>query len=131
MTRVLVTGASGFIGRAAVAALAQNGCAVRAALRRLPEPAFPPGIEVMQHPDLSQSFDWRPLLDGIDRVIHLAGIAHTGRGVAPEFYDRINCAATARACSRGRRSRREAFRADLIDPRAERTGRGTCLDRTR
>ena len=95
MTRVLVTGASGFIGRAAVAALAQNGCTVRAAVRRAPEPAFPASVEVMQHPDLSQSFDWRPLLDGVDRVIHLAGIAHTGRSVAPELYDRINCGATA------------------------------------
>lgn len=95
VTRVLLTGASGFIGRAAMAALARHGCSLRAAVRRAPEPAFPAGIEVMQHPDLSQSFDWRPLLDGVDRVIHLAGIAHTGRGVAPELYDRINCAATA------------------------------------
>ena len=64
VTRLLVTGASGFLGRAAIAAFAQNGCALRAAVRRQPEPAFPSGVEVAQHPDLSEAFDWRPLLDG-------------------------------------------------------------------
>jgi len=95
-TRILVTGASGFIGRATVAALAQNGYALRAAVRRPPEPGFADDIEVTQHPDLSEAFDWRPLLDGVDYVIHLAGIAHIGRAVAPELYDRVNRAATAR-----------------------------------
>ena len=96
MTRLLVTGASGFLGRAAIAAFAQNGYALRAAVRRQPDPALPSGIEVVQHPDLSETFDWRPLLDGVDQVVHLAGIAHTGRGVPPELYDRINRLATAK-----------------------------------
>jgi nucleoside-diphosphate-sugar epimerase len=96
MTRVLVTGASGFIGRAATNALAQSGHTVRAAMRRPPEAAFAPGVEVMQHPDLSQIVDWRPLLDGVDRVIHLAAIADARSGVAPELYDRVNRLATER-----------------------------------
>lgn len=93
-TRILITGASGFVGRALAAAFAQGGYTVRAAVRRPPEPAFARGVEVVQHPDLSEDFDWRPLLEGVDQVIHLAGIAHTGRGVAPELYDRINRQAT-------------------------------------
>ena len=95
MTRVLVTGASGFIGRAAVTALTRSGYAVRAAVRRPPQPPFAPGIEVMQHPDLSQSFDWTPLLAGVDQVVHLAGIAHTGNIVAASLYDSVNRRATA------------------------------------
>jgi nucleoside-diphosphate-sugar epimerase len=91
---VLVTGASGFVGRAVVTAFARDGRAVRAAVRRPPQPAFVAGIEVVQHPDLSQPFDWAPLLDGVDQVVHLAGIAHTG-GVASELYDRVNRQATA------------------------------------
>ena len=95
VTRILVTGASGFIGRAVVTAFAQRGDALRAAVRRPPQPPFPAAIEVVTHPDLAQPIDWRPLLDGVDQVIHLAGIAHIGRGVAPELYDRVNRLATA------------------------------------
>jgi nucleoside-diphosphate-sugar epimerase len=93
MSRILVTGASGFIGRATVAALVKDGHAVRAAVRR-PQHSFPDGVEVMQHPDLTQPIDWRPLLAGIDQVVHLAGIAHTGRADAT-LYDRVNRQATA------------------------------------
>ena len=95
VTRILVTGASGFIGRAVVAAFAQRGDVLRAAVRRPPQPPFPAAIEVVQHPDLAQPIDWRPLLAGVDQIIHLAGIAHIGRGVAPELYDRVNRLATA------------------------------------
>jgi UDP-glucose 4-epimerase len=95
MSRILVTGASGFIGSAVVEALARDGHAVRAAVRR-PHLSFPDGVEVVQHPDLAQAFDWQPLLQNVDQVVHLAGIAHTGRGVDRAAYDRVNRQATAR-----------------------------------
>lgn len=95
MKRVLVTGASGFVGRAVVAAFAKEGRTLRAAVRRPPQPPFPDGVQVLQHPDFAQPVDWRPLLDGVDTVIHLAGIAHTGRSVTVASYDRVNVSATA------------------------------------
>ena len=94
MTRILVTGASGFVGRAVVRAFARSGRTVRAAVRRSPPESFPASVEAVVHPDLAQSFDWSPYLDGVAQVIHLAGIAHTG-GVAAEHYERVNRAATA------------------------------------
>jgi UDP-glucose 4-epimerase len=94
MNRVLVTGATGFLGRAAVAAFARSGQAVRAAARRHVR-AFSDGVDVVQHPDLAQPFDWRPLLENIDTVVHLAGIERS-RGIAVSLYDRINHQATAR-----------------------------------
>jgi UDP-glucose 4-epimerase len=95
--RVLVTGASGFIGRAVIAAFAKDGYALRAAVRSPPQPPFGAGVEVIRHPDLAEPIDWGPLLEGTDAVIHLAGIAHTGRGVVPELYDRVNRLATDQA----------------------------------
>jgi nucleoside-diphosphate-sugar epimerase len=94
MSRILVTGASGFIGRPVVDALIKDGHTVRAAVRR-PQLSFPAGVEVVQHGDLAQPIDWRPLLAGTQQVIHLAGIAHIGHGVAAELYDRVNHRATA------------------------------------
>lgn len=95
MTRVLVTGAAGFIGRPLVAALAQAGYAVRAAARERRGLSFPPGIEVVALPDLTQPVDWHLLLRGIDAVVHLAAIAHVGRDVPDATYDRVNHLATA------------------------------------
>ena len=94
MSRVLVTGASGFIGRALVPALVTAGYDVRAAVRRIPAPFAPP-VEIAIHGDLDASVDWRPLLANADFVIHIAGIAHTGPGIAPAQYDRVNHLATA------------------------------------
>lgn len=92
-TRLLVTGATGFLGRAVVAAFASDH-SVRAAVRQTPQPPFADSVETVRHPDLSQSFDWAPLLEGADYVVHLAGIAHTG-SIAPIHYDRVNREATA------------------------------------
>lgn len=71
MTRVLVTGATGFIGHALIGALAQSGVEVRTAGRR--RAAGAPYVPVLT---LDKDTDWRPALDGVDAVVHLAGPAH-------------------------------------------------------
>jgi nucleoside-diphosphate-sugar epimerase len=93
--RVLVTGASGFLGRAAVAALAASGVQVRAAVRHVPDRIFGEDIDIVQYSDLREPFDWQPLLAGIDTVVHLAGTERRLRAGAP-FYDQVNHQATAR-----------------------------------
>jgi nucleoside-diphosphate-sugar epimerase len=102
--RVLVTGATGFVGRAVVATLAADGDEVRAAVRHMQEPPFPPGITIARHGDLAEPVDWAPLLAGIDAVVHLAGIAHAGPGVAEERYDLVNHRATAALAEAARAS---------------------------
>jgi nucleoside-diphosphate-sugar epimerase len=93
VSRVLVTGASGFVGGAVVPALVAAGYEVRAASRQRPDFAAP--VEAAVHGALGPDVDWPPLLAGVDFVVHLAGIAHTGPGVPADDYDRVNHQATA------------------------------------
>jgi len=94
VTRILVTGASGFVGRALATELAAAGHAVRAAMRQ-PADIFPRSVEVVAVSDLTRPVEWRPLLRDIDTVVHLAGIAHAGPEIADAAYDRVNRLATA------------------------------------
>jgi UDP-glucose 4-epimerase len=100
--RILVTGASGFIGSTLVPALAAAGHHVRAASRR--PVSHGERIEYVPLPDLAGDVDWGPFLADIDVVVNLAAIAHRQRGDAVD-YDKINrgaAVALAQACVRHR-----------------------------
>ncbi len=71
MSHVLVTGATGFVGRAVVPRLAADGHRVRAAGRR-------------ETGNIGPYSDWTGLLDGIEVVVHLAARVHDLSGTLPE-----------------------------------------------
>jgi UDP-glucose 4-epimerase len=102
--RVLITGASGFIGKRLTTALAKAGWEVRAAAR---EPSAIPaarGVEPVALHDLAQVADWSPLLYGVTHVVHVAGIAHAPGGLPDALYGRINAESVGQlaAAARGK-----------------------------
>ena len=92
--RILITGASGFIGQALVAAAVRAGYVVRVVTRR--ELSFAPCVEVNIIPDLRNKIEWDPILQDVDLVVHAAGLAHADQ-IYDAFgqFDQINWLATA------------------------------------
>ena len=66
---------------------------------RQPADVFPRSVEVIAVSDLTRPVEWRPLLNGVETVVHLAGIAHAGPEIAEQAYDRVNRLATAELAS--------------------------------
>ena len=99
MTRILVTGASGFIGRALVEGLAGAGHTVRAAMRQ-PADVFPRSVEVVAVSDLTRPVEWRALLKGDAEVLDLVAIRE-------QIFD---------ACADGLRELQARFGLQAIQP---------------
>jgi nucleoside-diphosphate-sugar epimerase len=93
--RILVTGASGFIGQSLVPALAKRGFSVRAAARDPVRITQAPNIEPIAMPDLAYPANWSAALDDVSHVVHLAGIAHAPGRLPDDDYARINTEAVA------------------------------------
>lgn len=98
---VLVTGATGFIGRHLVPELLAHGFGVRVALHR-PGPDLAVGVTAVTIGDLTDEVDWRSALVDVDAVVHLAGLAHTGGDTPEAAYDRVNRWASVRLAAAAR-----------------------------
>lgn len=88
MSRVLVTGANGFVGQALCPLLENAGWSVSKAVRSNREGCIAVG-------DIGPDTDWRAALDGTDAVVHLAARAHIMQDTARDplaAYRAINSA---------------------------------------
>lgn len=102
--KVLVTGANGYVGRAARLALAEAGHEVVAAVRtldRLPEHRRAGGVAVGP---VDANTDWVAALAGVDAVLHTASprFAETGAADQRSEADRVIVAGTERLVDQAR-----------------------------
>ncbi|MGV7214095.1 NAD-dependent epimerase/dehydratase family protein [Bradyrhizobium sp. UFLA05-112] len=87
---VLVTGASGFVGRHVAPALVDQGWSVRRAVR---SPEGLDGEVVVE--TIGPETNWQAALDGVDAVVHLAArVHHKHEEHAVQLYRNINIAGT-------------------------------------
>jgi nucleoside-diphosphate-sugar epimerase len=108
MPRILVTGASGFIGQHLVRKLSRSGYRVRAAARQ-PIMFDDPNVEGLALGDMSRSFAAEYVVRGVDAVIHAAGMAHARPGIPDAAYTAINVDATRQLARAARAARVKRF----------------------
>lgn len=87
---VLVTGATGFVGSVLCAQLESAGVVVRRHARR-------PAAGIAVSGELGAITDWTGALDGVDAVVHLAALTHSGglrSAAARKRYFAVNLAPT-------------------------------------
>ena len=95
--KVLVTGATGFMGGQLVPELLKRGLQVVICGRKRSHHLEGLGAQWVELGDISGDTDWSLALEGVDTVIHLAGIAHRFESDTRSdwnLYDRVNHLAT-------------------------------------
>ena len=108
VSRILVTGASGFIGQHLVRALSDAGLQVRAAARQ-PIVFDSLRIEGVALGDMSRSFAAEYIVRGVDAVVHAAGMAHSRPDIPDAAYTAINVDATRQLAKAARAARVKRF----------------------
>lgn len=76
MKKILVTGASGFVGQALCSSLLMQGYVIRAAVRSSDSMGPSRGLDVVAVGEVGAQTDWSVPLLGVDCVIHCAARAH-------------------------------------------------------
>lgn len=133
--RLLVTGATGFVGRVLVDAARARGWSVSAATRGPASTAgLPPDLTVHAVGDLAGPVDWSRALDGIDAVVHLAARVHVMRETERDpagAFRRVNVDASVALAEAARRAGvRRLVYASSIKVLGESTPPGVAFDDT-
>jgi nucleoside-diphosphate-sugar epimerase len=76
MKKILVTGASGFVGKSLCETLSKSGRSVFGAVRSSNSILINNNVKYISTGDISLKKNWKDLLNDVDCIIHCAGIAH-------------------------------------------------------
>ena len=76
MKKILITGASGFIGKSLCETLSKSGRSVIGAVRNLNSILLNSNIKYIPVGDISFKKNWKELLFGVDCIVHCAGKSH-------------------------------------------------------
>jgi nucleoside-diphosphate-sugar epimerase len=90
---ILVTGASGFVGRALCRSLLDAGHRVRGVVRH--ERALPAGAEISITGDIGPDTKWQTALADVNCIIHLAARVHVMRETADDPHQAFHLVNTA------------------------------------
>jgi nucleoside-diphosphate-sugar epimerase len=95
LKKILVTGASGFIGHTICETLSKSGRLVFGAVRNLNSILVNKNIKYIQVGDISSKKNWKDFLVGVDCIIHCAARVHKMNDDKNfDFYRQINLHAT-------------------------------------
>ena len=127
-TKILVTGAQGFVGRRLCHALVERGYAVRAAIRSQRTLQQSRNLELFETGDLGFFVDWSTLLKDVTAVVHLIARTHItdeyGQSALGE-YRRTNVELTRRLAKATVRAGVEKF---VYMSSIKAVGNGASLD---
>jgi nucleoside-diphosphate-sugar epimerase len=99
---VALTGATGFIGQYLLRELPKRGHSVRVLLRR--PVAMPSQATAAVIGDLHHAQNMIAALEGVNAVIHAAGVAHASSGLPEDDYRAINTEGTVALARAAKRS---------------------------
>jgi UDP-4-keto-D-QuiNAc 4-reductase len=95
--KVLITGATGFVGSAVIARIARDGQHEARAVSRQRSPTGAGQIEHVSIGDLESEVDWRSAVRGVGAIVHTAARVHVMRDTAGDplaAFRRVNVDAT-------------------------------------
>ena len=113
--RILITGATGFLGNNLVRALLENGHEVTATVRLSSDPRPLSGLDVeKRHVDLSDAADVNLAVSNADLVIHVAAMIHVGWKKLEESRQ-INVQSTRLLAAAARRNNIRMIHVSTVD----------------
>ncbi|MDC0989946.1 NAD-dependent epimerase/dehydratase family protein [Rhodospirillales bacterium] len=94
MSKILITGATGFIGASLINTLRTQGHIMSGTTRKTGVVSGPNGIPLHKIPEISVNTDWSNIISGAEVIIHLAARVHIMRDQSQNPMEAFRCVNT-------------------------------------